>query len=258
MALTPETYLLATLLVFSVSAVFAALGLGGGMLYVPILHWLGQPLKTGAIPLGLLLNGLNTLLAFLRYWREGLVDFRGGAPAALAALVCAPLGALLAHRLPTRLLLALFVGGLLVAGLRSLLGARHARQATRISAGTRITVGSITGGVAGFLGGLLGLGGGFIVGPMLMELGYEPRQAAATTAFIVTFSSFSGFFGHASTALPDLALLTATVLAVVTGSQLGAWYMARKARPSWVRMAYGVLLLGVAAKLGLDLIGSGA
>jgi uncharacterized membrane protein YfcA len=89
-ALTPETYLVATLL-FGVSAVFAALGLGGGMLYVPILHWLGRRLKTGAIPLGLLLNGLNALLAFLRFWREGLVDFRGGAPAALAALVCAPL-----------------------------------------------------------------------------------------------------------------------------------------------------------------------
>lgn len=254
MVLTFETYLLATLLIFGVSAMFAALGLGGGMLYVPILHWLGQPLKTGAIPLGLLLNGLNTLLAFLRYWREGLVDFRGGAPAALAALVCAPLGTLLANRLPTQLLLALFVCGLLVAGLRSLLGARQTRRPTVTSTLARVAVGSIVGGLAGLLGGLLGLGGGFIVGPMLLELGYEPRQAAATTAFIVTFSSFSGFFGHALTALPDAALLTATVLAVVAGSQLGAWYMARKARPSWVRRIYGALLLGVAAKLGLDLI----
>jgi len=32
-------------------------------------------------------------VAFLRYWREGLVDFQGGAPAALAAVICAPLGA---------------------------------------------------------------------------------------------------------------------------------------------------------------------
>jgi uncharacterized membrane protein YfcA len=255
-SLAPETYILATLLVFAVSAVFAALGLGGGMLYVPILHWLGQPLKTGAIPLGLLLNGLNTLFAFLRYWREELVDFRGGAPAALAALACAPLGALLAHRLPTQLLLALFVAGLLVAGLRSLRGGRPAGRA--LSTGARMALGALTGGLAGFLGGLLGLGGGFIVAPMLMELGYEPRQAAATTAFIVTFSSFSGFLGHALTALPETLLLTSTVLAVVAGSQLGAWYMARKARPAWVRLAYGVLLLGIAVKLTFDLIGAGA
>ena len=40
------------------------------------------------------------------------------------------------------------------------------------------------------------MGGGFIVAPMLMELGYPTKQAAATTAFIVTFSSFSGFLGH--------------------------------------------------------------
>jgi uncharacterized membrane protein YfcA len=44
----------------------------------------------------------------------------------------------------------------------------------------------------------------------------------------------------------------------VAGSQLGAWYMARKARPAWVRLAYGVLLLGIAAKLTFDLIGAGA
>ncbi len=68
----------ATALVFVVSLVFSMLGLGGGMLYVPIFKWLELPLKTVAIPLSLLLNGITSLSAFLRYWREGLVDFRDG------------------------------------------------------------------------------------------------------------------------------------------------------------------------------------
>jgi len=51
-------------------------------------------------------------------------------------------------------------------------------------------------GLIFLIAGLLGVGGGFIVAPMLMELGYPTKQAAVTTAFIVTFSSFSSFLGH--------------------------------------------------------------
>ena len=57
------THLIATGLVFVVSAVFAMLGLGGGMLYVPVFKWLELPLKTVAIPLGLLLNGVTSASA---------------------------------------------------------------------------------------------------------------------------------------------------------------------------------------------------
>ncbi|MDZ7754753.1 MAG: sulfite exporter TauE/SafE family protein [Gammaproteobacteria bacterium] len=245
--------LAAALLIFGISAVFAALGLGGGMLYVPVLTWLGLPLKTAAIPLGLLLNGLNTLLAFLRYWREGLVDFRGGTPAAAAALVLAPLGAWSAHLLPTRVLLGLFAVGVLVAALRSLTGPA-AGPRRNLSARSRMLVGLASGGLAGFVGGMLGLGGGFIIAPVMMELGYEPKAAAATTAYVVTFSSFSGFLGHAFVGLPGGQLLLLVVLAVVAGSQLGAWYMACRSKPQWVRAAYGVVLLGVAVKLGFDLL----
>lgn len=252
MALDANILILATLLVFAVSVVFAAMGLGGGMLYVPILTWLGLPVKTGAIPLGLLLNGLNTLLAFLRYWREGLVDFRGGAPAALAAVICAPLGAQAAHALPTGVLLGLFALGLVIAGGRSLAGGPTRDWA--LSARQRLAVAAGTGAVAGFVGGLLGLGGGFIIAPLLMELGYDPKRAAATTAFIVTFSSFSGLLGHAFAIEADWTLFALLGIAVLTGSQLGAWLMARHAKQNWIKRLYGVLLLGVAAKIVWDLL----
>lgn len=52
------------------SFLFAMLGLGGGMVYVPVLTWAGFPVKEVAIPLGLLLNGLNTLLALIPFARK--------------------------------------------------------------------------------------------------------------------------------------------------------------------------------------------
>lgn len=112
--------LTAAALIFGVALVFSMLGLGGGMLYVPKFQWLALPLKTVAIPLSLLLNGVTTLSAFLHYWREGLVDFRGGLQAALAAMAAAPLGAWCIGFMPRRALLGLFATFTALASLHSL------------------------------------------------------------------------------------------------------------------------------------------
>jgi uncharacterized membrane protein YfcA len=240
---------LVALLIFAVSAVFAMLGLGGGMLYVPIFHWLGFGLTSLVIPLGLLLNGLNTLIALIPYGRKGLVDWTGGLPMALVALLFAPLGAMLAPRLPARLLLLLFAAAVFAAAVRTLLTAGQPEPAQPAPTARRALVGTLVAALAGFAGGLLGIGGGFIIGPLLMWAGYETKRAAATTAYVVTFSSFSGFLGHAGHMTVDLPLLLVAVGAVVLASLLGSWFMANRAKPAWVRWFYGLLLLAVAVRL---------
>lgn len=236
-------------LIAVVSFVFAMLGLGGGMLYVPIFKWAGFPLKSVAIPIGLLLNGLNTLLAFFSYARKGLVDFKGGLPAAAAALIFAPAGAWAVRYVPQQALLFLFALAVAVAGIRSLTKTDSGEDKVPIPSRRGSFIGAATGGFAGFTGGLLGIGGGFIIAPILMETGYPIKKAAATTAFIVTFSSFSGFIGHIAESRIESTMLIACVVAVVVGSQFGAWFMAQKAKPVWVKKFYGLVLLGVAAKL---------
>jgi hypothetical protein len=247
------THLIATGLVFVVSAVFAMLGLGGGMLYVPVFKWLELPLKTVAIPLGLLLNGVTSASALLRYAREGLVDFRGGMPAALAAVAMAPLGAHLTQYVPKDILIGLFAALAALAGLYSLRAASLDETPAPMSPRRRMLIGLTLGGGEGFVGALLGVGGGFIVAPVLMMMGYGVKQAAGTTAFIVTIASLSGFAAHAAEGHIEPLLAVLTVLAAIMGSQLGAWFMARRAKPGWVKRLYAVLLLGVAAKLLWDI-----
>lgn len=48
---------------------------------------------------------------------------------------------------------------------------------------------SLSGLLAGFVGGLLGLGGGFILGPLFVELGVPPQVSSATATFVMLFSS---------------------------------------------------------------------
>lgn len=246
-------HLTATVLVFLVALVFSMLGLGGGMLYVPLFKWLELPLKTVAIPLSLLLNGVTTLSAFLRYWREGLVDFRGGLPAAAAAMLAAPLGAWSMAYVPRDALLLIFAGFTALAGAYSLRQSGQEANAPPTPS-RRLAIGLGLGAFEGFLGGLLGVGGGFIVAPVLMALGFPTKRAVATTSFIVTFASASGFAAHAAAGRLDGTLTVLTLAAAVAGSQLGSWFMARRAKPAWVKRLYGVLLLLVAIKLVWDLI----
>lgn len=84
-----------------------------------------------------------------------------------------------------------------------------------------------------------------------MWTGYSTKRAAATTAYVVTFSSFSGFLGHVASLAIDWRLLVAVLPAVAAGSLLGSWFMAKRAKPTWVRWLYGTLLAAVACKLAL-------
>ncbi|MEJ2051274.1 MAG: TSUP family transporter, partial [Calditrichota bacterium] len=95
--------------------IFVMLGLGGAMVYVPVLKWAGFSVKDVAIPLGLLLNGLTTLLALPAYARNKLVDWKGGFAMAVAAFVAAPVGAVITNYVPVNLLLILFAAAVVVA-----------------------------------------------------------------------------------------------------------------------------------------------
>lgn len=247
-------YVIVSLIIFAASFLFAMLGLGGGMVYVPVLTWAGFDVKDVAIPLGLLLNGLNTLLALIPFARKKLVDWKGGAAMAVAALILAPIGAIMAKYVPKDTLMILFAAVVVVAAIRMIWTAKKAEPETMMSLGKRSTFGAVIGAFAGFMGGLLGLGGGFIIAPFLMWMGYKTKEAAATTAFVVTVSSFSGYFGHVAGGHINWTITIPVIIAVIIGSQLGASYMSNKAKPKWVKQVYAVVLLGIAIKLILGVV----
>lgn len=239
-------------IILAASFLFAMLGLGGGMIYVPVLKWAGFPVQEVAIPLGLLLNGLNTLLALIPYARKKLVDWKGGSAMAAAAFIAAPVGAYTAQYVPVKTLLILFALAVLVAALRMTLLARQPEPESMLSLKKRSLIGGGVGAFAGFMGGMLGLGGGFIIAPILMWMGYKTKVAAATTAFVVTFSSFSGYLGHMAEGNFNGPLTIVVVIAVIIGSQLGGNFMSGRAKSKWVKQLYALVLLAIAIKLILE------
>ncbi|MCI0182470.1 sulfite exporter TauE/SafE family protein [Sulfoacidibacillus ferrooxidans] len=244
----------ATSLIFIVSALFAMLGMGGGMLHVPILLWFGYPLKTVAQPIGILLNGLTTLVALITYARNKLVDWRGSWPMSLAALILAPLGSIVAHRVDDQLLIFLLVLMIFFASIRTLISAKKIEPKAYTLTTKHRLIGIFVAGIAAFVGAMLGLGGGTFISPLLMWLGYPTKRAVGTSAFIVTLSSASGFvarIGHVDTSWVTICVLS---VAVIVAAFIGSTLMAKKAKPQWVKYAYSVLLIGVGIKLLLPIM----
>jgi uncharacterized membrane protein YfcA len=102
---------------------------------------------------------------------------------------------------------------------------------------------------AGYLGGLLGVGGGNFIVPALVWLGFDPKNASATTAFIVVFASLSGFFGHATFGNINWNLLIFSAVSSIAGALVGSWLMHRKLEAKQVKKIIGIVLYAIAAKM---------
>ncbi|PMP98103.1 MAG: sulfite exporter TauE/SafE family protein, partial [Thermodesulfobacterium geofontis] len=99
-----------------------------------------------------------------------------------------------------------------------------------------------------------GVGGGNLIVPALVWLGFDPKKASATTAFIVIFSSFSGFLGHVSVGNVDHRLLFLCALGSILGAFLGNYLMRKKLTALQVRKIIGVVLYLIAVKMIWDLL----
>ena len=229
--------------------IFSMLGLGGAMLYIPVFHWFGYDFKSVAIPTGLLLNGITALSAAIYYLRAKMVDIKGAVPLIISSFIGAPVGAYFTRLVPTQTLIVLFALSMVFAGGRMLVVSGRPDKQTMMAGKLRISLMGAGGFFIGFIAGLLGVGGGFLFVPMMLFMGYETKKAAATSAFVVIFSSFSGFAGHLAEGHYEWPLMIATTIAVIVGSQAGAKVMKEKMKTKWIKQMFAVVLLGVAVKL---------
>ncbi len=246
----------AGLITLAATTVLTIAGVGAAFILIPIFLALGIELHT-AMSTALLLNGISMAFASVTFAREKLILWRLAFPIVVTATVLAPIGAYASQFVSRTSLLALFAIFLLFAASMMLFyrpdGRARSLDGAGSSAARILALGLPVGGIAGFLGGLLGVGGGNIIVPALVWLGVPPKQASATTSFIVIFASLSGFAGRVSLGSLDAALLSCTVAGSIGGALLGAWLMSRKLQNRHVKMLIGILLYAIAAKILFDL-----
>lgn len=222
-------------------------GVGAAFILIPIFIALGIDLHV-AMATALLLNSISMVFASYRFAQKKLILWKIAVPILMVASTLSPVGAYVSKGLDRELLLWLFVGFLLFAA-TMMLGYKSKQSRVDSSKTRQVICGVSVGAFAGFLGGLLGVGGGNFIVPVLVWLGFEPKKASATTSFIVIFSSFSGFLGHASLGNINVSLLGFTALGSALGAVVGAWLMTEKLKQKQIKTIIGIALLIIAAKM---------
>jgi hypothetical protein len=206
-----------------------------------------------ATPTALLLNVVSLMLAAFNYWRGKLINWRVGLPILITAVILSPIGARFTPFVDKNLLLGLFAAFLIFAGFMMLFYKAKVRDQA-LSRGTEIIAGAGVGSVAGFVGGLLGVGGGNFILPVLNWIGLDAKVAAGTTSLVIVFSSLSGFLGHATMGGLDPVFVGITAVTAALGSIVGSQLMKTKVSSAQLKKIIGVLLWLIAAKMIFDLL----
>lgn len=240
--------IIAAALVFVFTTVLTIAGVGSAFIVIPAFYWLGVPLSE-AMAIGLLLNAISMTFASANYIRYHLVLFRTAVPIIIMAVVFSPLGAYSTQYFPKKVLILLFVLFLVFAASMMLFYRSSIKEVKKEDGKREVKTGIGLGVIAGYLGGLLGVGGGNFIVPALIWIGMDPKKASATTSFIVIFSSLSGFFGHAAIGSVNYKLLAFSAIGSVAGAIAGSWLMHWKLNPRQVKKIIGIVLYAIAIKM---------
>jgi len=232
---------------FGLSFIFALGGVGSAVVLIPTLTWLGIPFNL-ARPTGLFVNCVSMLGATYSNFKEKRLDVRLGLPIIFSSMLLAPVGAWVGHLVSTRLLFFIFITFLFFSGSMMLFfkGSKYADQYRQ----DRPVGGPLLVGVlAGFVSGLLGVGGGGIISPLMILQGFNPKKVATVTALSVPFSSLSAFVAYAAMGSISIKILVFAGLAAWAGGYLGTKVMQKKMQPQTVKKILGGVLLLLGFKL---------
>ena len=238
---------------FVTALLYAMAGFGGGSTYNALLVL--AEVEYRAIPiLALCCNIIVVSVGSWRFARAGHLDWRRIAPLIVLSVPLAWLGGRL--EVAETLFVGLLAVSLLVSGLLMLWQPRWQREGDAPRRGKWLE--PVAGGALGFLAGVVGIGGGIFLAPLLYMLRWGSERAiAGTCALFILVNSIAGLAGQLSkddarvgSALADhWPLFPAVLVGGLIGSALGS----QRLDPKHVRIVTAVLVLYVALRLWVRL-----
>lgn len=257
-------WVLAAAIGFGSGVLSGAFGIGGGIVTTPAIRLiLGAPaLIAVGTPLPVIIP--TAIAGALSYRREGLLDARAGAVLAAAGSVTSVVGAWLTGLTGGTVVLVGTAAFILFAAADMLLQVirppravaghettQHAGAETTRSSRPRLALLPLVviGALTGLYSGFFGLGGGFVLVPLLTRWLRVPlKRAIGTSLVAVALLAIPGTITHALLGHVEWSIALPLALGVVPGALIGA-RLTLGARESRVRVAFAALLVAVAAVL---------
>ncbi|MFX1485875.1 MAG: sulfite exporter TauE/SafE family protein [Promethearchaeota archaeon] len=255
-----------SLMSVGVGCISTMIGIGGGSLLVPILVMIFGVDIHAAVAVSMFMIIFSKISGTIAYARKNMVDYRVGLALGLPAAVGAFLGALLSTQLESLGLQAIFGAVLMATSLammiRANVGEKEVTECTpkrftwkraiidsngrRSEYIIQIIPSLIAGFFAGLAGGLLGLGGGAVIVPVMVFIcGMPIHIAVATSTFTIIMTGICGTMGHAVFGSLDVVLGIVVVIGSIIGSYLGP-RIALGISSKKLKIIFGVFLFSVA------------
>jgi uncharacterized membrane protein YfcA len=227
-----------------VAGIFGGLaGLGGGAVMIPLMvrfHKLGQHQAHGTSLMALIFTGAAGAIT---YAMKGAVDLLAAAVLAAAAILTAWLGAFYANALPEWKLKRSFGIFLLLVSVL-LLAKPYISQASHPATGVaKIATLLASGAAAGFLSGMMGVGGGAImVAGLVLLVGLSQYSAQGSSLLAMVPSGAVGAFTYWRLGNVETSILPGLIPGIIVGTYLGGT-LALHLPENTLRVVFAVLII---------------
>ena len=229
-----------SLLFCMVAFAYSSVGLGGGSSYTALMAILG--VSTVAIPMiSLTLNLLVTTVGSINFIRSGHVRVKLLFPFLISSIPMSYLGGSL--KLPKELFYWILLATLFFVALRLYVWERATIKLKMGSAG-RTALSLAAGSILGLIAGIVGIGGGIYLVPLIIVLGLgTEKEAAACGALFILVNSVSGLIARLQFNSIDLEQIILPIIAVMIGSTAGSFMGAVRYRPLTMQKVLGAVIL---------------
>lgn len=232
------------IILFVVALLYASVGHGGASGYLALMALYGfapEEMKSSALILNLFVSGT----AFLLFLKGGHFKWKIFIPFALASIPLSFLGSTISLE---PVLYRKILGLLLLFPVFRFFFFADPQETERKKPDIKWSL--VIGGAIGFLSGLIGIGGGIILSPVLLLLKWtDQKQTAAISALFIFVNSVSGLAGQFSKGMTVGSDLFLLVSIAFTGGLAGAWLGSLRFNQKVLKYTLATVLLMAAVKL---------
>lgn len=240
----PENFILLYLCVLLVAALYSSVGHGGASGYLALMSLFSMPLAS-IKPVALVLNIIVSLIAFIQFYRSGFFDKKIFLTLAVASVPAAFAGGLIK---PDPHVYKQLLGILLcITAVRLSMPVKHEQQISRT---VNPVILLMSGAAIGFISGMIGIGGGIILSPLLILLNYSNvKTTSGISALFIFVNSIAGLLGQFKQGILFSSSMYMMITVAVVGGLIGSYIGARQLQMPVLKKLLALVLLVASVKL---------
>jgi uncharacterized membrane protein YfcA len=245
-----DNIVLISVVLLLVASLYSSVGHGGASGYLAVFSLIGIQ-ATMLKPLALIMNLVVAGISFCLFFRNGFFRFKLLVPFIISSVPFAFLGGYLGL---DEWFYKIILGCFLLLSAIKFLFFSSSKQASVSDKKFNLSLALFIGAIIGFFSGLIGIGGGIILSPIILWLGWaDTKQTAALSAAFIWINSLFGltgfFLGEAEILVVDLIEFIPFLIAIILGGFIGSYFGSAKFSKRMVFNLLSVVLLVAGLKM---------